>query len=504
MESPFHSEYFRLKPFDHQARIFEQCKNLQAFGLWLEMGTGKSAIVIARSAYLYSQGEINTVLVLAPKAVAPNWEDEVRTHLPEHLQSETQFFVWNTGKAASKGYQAEVKEFLGKRDGLTFVAMSYDSVMTESKPGQKLIKGKEFAQKMLKDPSRQTLLVLDECVRIKEPNAKRTKRVQAMAPHAKYRMALTGTPVTNSPFDVFSPIKFLRPDVLDQIGCRSFAAFKSRFGVWQEFVRRDNGRAFKQLLEYRDLDKLHEIIDGIGTRVLKEDVLDLPPKTYKKIEFDMIPKQQALYRQLRDEFMLMLEGDGMITAPLAITRMLRLQQVTSGYIPLDSEDCSGTQKILEFDSNPRIETLRDIVQDIPHSFIVFAKFRRDIELIMEMLKGLDISAVRYDGSTSQEDREIARHGFQAGDFRAFVANPSAAGEGLTLHRAKTVIFYNTTFKMAERLQAEDRAHRIGQNHPVSYIDIVAKGTIDRHIVSALRTKKDIADLITGDNPREWL
>jgi SNF2 family DNA or RNA helicase len=183
---------------------------------------------------------------------------------------------------------------------------------------------------------------------------------------------------------------------------------------------------------------------------------------------------------------------------LAITQLLRFQQITSGFVPLDDET------ILQFEKNPRLEMLTDIVEDTTGKMIIWAKFSLEITTILGALKELGVEAVRYDGQTSAEERGEAITRFQNGTARAFVANPAAAGEGLTLHAATTVIYYSNSFKLTDRLQSEDRAHRIGQHHPVTYIDLVGTDTVDEKIVDALRNKLDIASVVTGDTAKAWI
>jgi SNF2 family DNA or RNA helicase len=269
------------------------------------------------------------------------------------------------------------------------------------------------------------------------------------------------------------------------------------FGVWIEHERKDSGQRFQQLVDYQNLAILNKVVDRMGERLLKDDVLDLPPKLYDKRTFDMTPEQKRIYGELKREFIIWLDNGDMITAPLAITRMLRLQQVTSGYCPTDDGG------VLRITPNARLTCLMDLLEDVPHQAIVWAKFQDDIDQISEAI-GHD-NCVVYDGRVSQVDREVRRAAFKAGEVQYFVANPAAAGEGLTLHMAKTVVYYNSTYKLGDRLQSEDRAHRAGMDdRPVQYIDIIARGTIDAAILRALRTKVDLAAQVTGDRIRQWI
>lgn len=491
----------KTKPYEHQAELFNRTRELEGYALFWEMGCGKTKPVIDTIGERFLAGDINGAVIIAPKNVAPNWvNDELPAHMPDEVMKRAKVFLWDTGKANNKGCQEKLRRFLSTDpDDLAILVMSYPAIMTERKPGAKqgLKKGKEAAKHLLTE--RECMMVLDESARIKNPDAKTTKRVVAAGRHAKYRRLLTGTPVPNAPFDVYSQLRFLDPDVWKRIGCGTFAAFKTMFGVWVEHVRNDNGQRFKQLVDYQNLEHLHSIVDSMGDRLLKDDVLDLPPKLYKQFRFEMSKQQADLYKKLRDEFLVWLDNGDMITAPLAITRMLRLQQVTSGYVPTDDGD------ELVVDPNPRLALLGEIIEDVPHQCIIWGKFQRDIDLIEKMLLDRGLTCVTYDGRTSQADREERREAFKRGDAQFFVANPSAAGEGLTLHMAKTVIYYNTTYKLGDRLQSEDRAHRAGMDDkPVQYVDIVAIGTIDVQILRALRTKNNLAAQVTGDRIREWI
>ena len=490
----------KTAPYVHQQNLLNNHLEDEAYALLWEMGVAKTKPIIDTIGHLFEAGEINGALVLAPKAVAPNWTlDEI----PDHLgvdPARCRVFLWDTSKANNKGFQEDLAVFMSTPDDmLAILVMSYDAIMTERKRGAKrgLLKGREAAKKFLID--RCCMFVLDESARIKSPSAKRTKRVLAAGPYAKYRRIMTGTPVPNSPFDVFTQLKFLDPNVWVKLGCRSFEAFKTMFGVWIEHERKDNGQRFKQLVDYQNLSMLHNVVDRMGERLLKDDVLDLPPKQYEKRTFTMSSEQRKLYDAMKKEFLVWLDNGDMISAPLAITRMLRLQQITSGYCPIDD----GGMVVIE--KNPRLSCLMDTIEDVPHQCIIWAKFQMDIDLIEAALIKAGKTCVVYDGRVSQTDREIRRAAFKAGEVQFFVANPSAAGEGLTLHMAKTCVYYNTTYKLGDRLQSEDRAHRAGMDdRPVTYIDIVAIGTIDTTILRALRTKFDLASQVTGDRLKEWI
>lgn len=507
-------------PFKHQAREFEQIKDLKTRALWWEMGTGKTKPTIDTTAWLFMQGKITGMLVLAPKSVAPNWaRDEIEKHLPDEIRARTRVLLWSTKHAGTKWYQQEMEQALA-HDGLLIVCMSYDGIMTEVAPGKgkdkplhvrKLRRGRELAKDLM--TTRKCMMVLDESPRIKDPNSQRTKRVISAGPYAEYRRVLSGTPIDNSPFDVYAQIKFLDPFVWQRRGCKDFAAFKAKYGVWtkglvnpqqcphpRELRPNCGCRTFPILVSYQNLDDLSEVVHSVGSRLRKEDVLNLPPKLFAVRRFDLDPKQQELYDKIKSEFMAVLSTGELITAPLVITQLVRLQQITSGYVKTDDGRLAQAS-----DRNPRIELLSDVLEDVEHKALVWAKYQEDFVQIAARMRADKIPFVEYHGSTSEADREIARERFQKDPtVRVFLGNPACAGEGLTLHAARTVIYYNTTHRLAPRLQADDRAHRIGQEFPVQYLDLVADRTCDEKIIDALRAKKDIADLILGDPRGNWI
>ncbi len=486
----------KTEPFPHQRELFERTRDMEAYAVLWEVGCGKTKPILDTIGHLFTEGKINGALVLAPKSVAPNW---VNDELPLHLGVPCRVWLWDTSKATGKGWQEKLAEFLATpEDELAILVLSYDAIMTSRKPGAKrgLLKGREAAKKLLTE--RECMMVLDESARVKNPSTRRTKRVLAAGVHAKYQRILTGTPITQSPFDLYSQLKFLDPDVWKRQGCGTFAAFKTCYGVFIENERKDNGQRFKQLVSYQNLSVLNKVVDSMGDRLLKDDVLDLPPKLYSRRQFDMSPPQRKLYDELKKEFIVWLDSGDLVTAPLAITRMLRLQQIAGGFVPTDDGN------MIHIEPNPRLACLMDTLEDVPHQALIFAKFSRDVDLISEAIRAKGETCVVYDGRVSQADREERRAEFKSGRAKYFVANAAAAGEGLTLTEARTCIFYSTTYRLSDRIQAEGRPHRIGQEHPVMYIDIVATGTIDAVILRALRSKVDLSNQVLGDKFRSWL
>lgn len=488
MFTPQPHDYVPPDSFKHQADILHETVDVYSYALFWEMGCGKTKPTIDTFARLYKENKVDSLIVVAPNGVHANWmTDELPRHCPGWLQRHLYVHCYYSSRANTRTHRRSLEELLYRKRGKVLI-MSYDAVMT--KKGYAALMG-------VLESDNKVMYVLDESGRIKNPGAKRTKRILSTASYAKYRRILTGTPIANGPFDVYSQVRFLHPKYWVKYGLNSFYAFKHYFGVFQQGQNGD--RTYEWCVAYQRLEDLSDMLKPISSRLTKEQVLDLPPKLYRTVSFDMTRDQKAAYQQLRDEFILMLNSGEIVDAPLVIQRITKWQQITSGYVAYDSEQ---PVEILA-DPNPRLELLHQIVQDTPHKCIIWAKFHKDIDQIKELFRPEEY--VVYDGRTSDDDRIKARNGFQSPDGpRFFIANPAAAGEGLTLHAAKTVIYYNCSYKLTDRLQSEDRAHRIGQNSPVQYIDLVARGTIDEHIVKRLVAKKTISSKVLGDEVRSWL
>ena len=266
------------------------------------------------------------------------------------------------------------------------------------------------------------------------------------------------------------------------------------------------GRTIEVIVGFRELDKLKGLIAPISTRLTKEDAgVELPPKLYSRLLFDLPTEQRRVYDQLRREYMVELESGVLITAPLALVRVLRLQQIACGYLP-NPEDPDAEPKLFFDDDgkNARLKLLLERLEDTPHQAIVWARFTHDVDSICRALG--PPSCTRYDGQVSQKDRDAGIDQFKAGKKKFVVAKPSSMGMGLSLPMAKSVLYYSNDFSYINRLQSEDRAHRLvgGGMAPVCYYDIVAYKTVDEKILKSLQKCSDVANQITGDSYKAWL
>ena len=476
---------FKCKPFDHQLSALDTGWDRPEFGLFMEMGTGKSKVLIDNMGLLYQAGRINFALVIAPKGVYRNW---VSKEIPEHMSEDIPHRVIRWVASPNKTQQAEMRSVKDKFDGLTIFVMNVEAFSS--------LKGKQGGEWLARALGPHGLIAIDESTTIKNHKAKRTKNLMKIASGFKYKRLLTGSPVTKSPMDIYAQCEFLRPGLL---GYDSYYAFQGRYAIVQRKTM--GSHAFQQIVGFRNLDELTNKIDMFSYRVLKKDCLDLPDKIYTVRYVGMTTDQVNMYNQIRQHAMVLLENGEMSTAPAVITQMLRLQQILSGHLKTDDGDT------IYFPSK-RMDSLKEILEEHDGKAIIWSRFRYDIQQITRTLNEIfgEGSAASYYGDTSDDVRQSIVQTFQNPNskLRFFVGNPATAGYGLTLTEANLVVYYANDFNLETRAQSEDRAHRIGQKNNVTYVDLITEDTIDEKIVKSLQAKIDIGARVLGEEAKEWL
>jgi SNF2 family DNA or RNA helicase len=354
-------------------------------------------------------------------------------------------------------------------------------------------KGTAYAKRFLLVHN--AFMAIDESTTIKTPNSSRSKNTEKVGRGARFRRIMTGSPVTKSPMDVYQQCAFLSDNCLN---AHSYYAFQARYAVVVE--RQLASHSFKQVVGYRRLDELKEKLDRFCFRVKKEECLDLPEKLYVKREVDLTDEQLKAYSDMKAVALAQIDG-GLVSTVNALTQLMRMHQIVCGHVKMDD----GT--VVELPSN-RIKELLAVVEETDGKMIIWANYRHDIEAIkLALQKDYGMNAVAtYYGDTESEERQRIVDRFQDlnDELRFFVGNPSTGGYGLTLTAAHTMVYYSNSFDLEKRLQSEDRAHRIGQTKNVTYIDLMAPGTVDEKIVKALRSKIDIATQVLGEDLKQWL
>jgi SNF2 family DNA or RNA helicase len=473
---------FKTKPFAHQLKALEMSWDKKVFAYFMEMGTGKSKVLIDNMSILYDKGLINGALIIAPKGVYKNWFDsEIPTHMPEHV--EKTMVLWES--SAGKYKEKELQKLFKSSYDLHILIMNVEALSTK--------KGKQFAEKFLS--CHKTLMAIDESTTIKNPGAIRTKTIIGLGDKVSYKRILTGSPVTKSPLDLFTQCYFLDPWLLDH---QSYYTFKTRYAITKQI--NVSGRMVHIVVGYRNIGELSDKLKPFSHRVLKDDCLDLPPKTYMKRTIQLSEEQSKVYKQMKEIALATLNGK-MITTVNVITQLMRLHQITCGHFKSDD----GMTQTLK--SN-RLDELMDVLSEMEGKAVIWAHYRYDIEVIVEAIKKEygDKSVVTYYGDTSTDDRQKAIKLIQdpESSVRFIVGTPQTGGYGITLTGASTMIYYSNGYDLEKRQQSEARIDRIGQTKNMTYIDIIAEGTVDEKIVKALRTKVNIATEVMGEELKDWI
>jgi len=415
---------------------------------------------------LYNAGRIGRVLIVAPLSILGVWQDEFNN-----------FADFDYNLAVLTGTSAKKIDTLRHLNGsaLQVAVINYESAWRLEK---------ELATW---NPD---LIIADEGHKIKTHNISASKAMHRLGARARYRLLLTGTPVTNKAIDVFSQYKFVNPAIFGQ----SFYAFRNRYFDMVGYG--NHTPVLKKSMERELTEKIH----SIAYRATKAECLDLPETTdiIRKVELE--PQAMLLYRNLvKDSYAELSEGE--VTITNVLTKLLRLSQLTGGF--LGSDDCSKAEQI----STAKLKVLEDIIDSALEEnkkLVVIARFIPEINAICRML---DKKGVRYSlltGSVKDRDEQVAQ--FQNyPDVPVFVGQIATAGLGITLTAASTMVFYSLDYSMSNFEQTKARIHRAGQRVPCTYIYLTAAGTVDEKVLKALKNKANLAkslvdDYRAGQNP----
>ena len=529
---------FKTTPYAHQLRTLERSKDAEYFALFFEQRCGKTKVALDTAAHQFRAGRISALLVIAPNLVHVNWAtDEIPTHLPDDTKPLT--VVWRSGRMVSKTMQRALAELLD-HPGLAILAVNVDALVTAPL--------REYLTTFFR--KRKVMAVIDESLDISNHGAARTKIAMKVGARAVTRRILDGTPLAATPMGLFSQTEFLKRGAL---GFKSFFAFRARYAELEikDFGERNRlcpacfnvsqdppcqrcrGAGFvgKQQVavvkNYRYLDELKATLATFSDRVTRAECADLPAKIYEKVRFELTPTQRRAYEQLRTESIAELQSGDLVTAQIVLTKLLRLQQLTSNFAarnpePITCEACRGAgceecgDLGVTFDHSraewatvderayPRLAALMDSIEQLDGQGIVWARFRRDLEVISAACAQRGWSYVRYDGGVTGADREAAKTAFQRGDARLLLGNQRAGGRGIDLSAASFVIYFSHEWSLRYRLQSEDRAQSLQKREAVLYLDIIGVDTGDEAIIKALRNGKSLSDLVTGDPSGDWI
>ena len=465
------SHNYKTQPYEHQRVALRKGATQSVFGFFMEQGTGKTKVTIDNAVYLYNMELLDTVYVIAPNSVYTNWKKEIELH----------------SSANNYIYQHKIdKKFYPKKDKLNWYLMNIEAFSHKS--------GYNKGLELVEQKGLTTMMVIDESTTIKNRTAKRSKNVLKLGKGVRYKRILTGTPVTKSPLDLWSQFAFLDEDLL---GFKSFYSFRARYCIMQSRPVGGN-RRIEFPVSYINLEQLEEKILPYTHRVLKKDCLDLPPQIWQRRNIYLSNEQRNAYEILKEHARVVIQ-DKQSSIHNKLTEIAKLQQVCSGFLYSDDG------KLVEL-SNAKLDELLNIIEEIEGKIIIWATFRHSIQKIEETLqkKYGKKSVVTLYGDTKKRSEVVDNFNDPRGS-RFLVSNPSVGGYGLTLNASSYQIFFNNSYNLEERLQAEARNHRSGQKaDKVTYIDLVAIKTIDEFIIKALKEKITISAKTLGEEVLDFL
>jgi len=459
----------RAKLYSHQRDAVSFALEVMGYGkdppkskataILAEMGTGKSLITIALAGQLYKAGHITKMLVVAPLSIVGVWKSEFSKFAGFSFRLEV--------LEGSKPKKLKAINALCGAEALQVAVINYESVES--------IKAEIEAW----SPD---LIVCDESSKIKGHQAKRSKVMHSLGRASKHNIILTGTPVTNTPLDFYSQYKFLDETIFG----KSYFVFRARYAIM-------GGYGNHAIVGYKNLDDLTKKAHAIAYRITKAEALDLPEQVDVTHELILDDRAASIYKRVERESVVELE-QGEVTATNVLTKLLRLSQLTGGY--LKSDDGEQVQEV----SRAKMDALIHIVdecQEAGKKLVVFARFIPEIDAIEKMLRKANIGYALIKGEVKDRQSQVDK--FQTDpECKVFVGQLQTTGMGLTLTAADTAVFYSLSYNFADYEQAKARIHRIGQKNHCTYIHLVAAGTIDEKVMGALKDKKNMANLVVDN------
>ena len=423
--------------------------------------TGKTRGVIEAFEIKKKKGLVKRCLVVCPVSMLDKWVEEIEK------------WSGNTNAVALKGSKADKIELL-TYDFDWFVT-NFETLPIVMEQLEKTVNNKWF-------------IVLDEFTKIKNLFAKRTKTCIKLGKMTDHKTILSGTPITQNAYDVFAPFMFL--DNGETFGL-NYENFIDKY-FWR------NG--YRKVAMHGSLEKISEKIFDSSTRFRKAECIDIPEKIYDTRILELPAYNKEKYDEMVQYAITQLMDSEAVTAPIILVQLLRLSQITSGFV------VDEMNRIVDFKEQPKLDAFQDILDSSNGSkIIVWSRFKHDVDKIYEKCNKSGVKAVKLYSDVRQDDRTRNIKAFQEDKAtKVIIGTAGTGGHGIDLVAGSIVVYYSNNYSLEQRLQSEDRAHRAGQKNQVTYIDLLCKGTVDLAIYKILRAKKSIADVVTRDNIFEML
>ena len=455
---------YGTKPYQYQKEIVERTWDKPYWAFFMEMGTGKSKVVIDTVVNLYLSGKIDTVLYVAKKGELSNFQIY---ELPKHKPVDMKVLAYIYQGYIKKDHVNKIKTMLSPRDQLRIFSMNIESLRSG--------KGFEIAKAYVKS-SKKVMIIVDESTTLKDRGSSQHKSMMVLRRYARYVRIMTGTLIPHNPVDVFCQSLFLNRKAL---GYGGVTAFRSDFCEIEK--RFSHQRSYNVMVGSKNLDMLQEKMKRIGTVLLKKDCLDLPKKIYKNNAVDLTDAQKRHYQEIVDYAVTQVDGE-YVECVNALSVMLRLHQVVVGQIRLPD----GSYSLIESKRPAQlVETIKDLNTNKVVVWCNYVAARQNINDILKEHFGV----VHLESGLSVDDRAERIEQFKTDpNIQVFLGNPASSGFGLTLTEASNMIYYSNSDNYEHRLQSEDRIHRIGQNQNCLYIDFRTPGTVEDAILNRTKMK----------------
>src|SRR3990167_143394 len=487
----------KLPLLEYQKKVVARALVQKKLGLFLDMGTGKTATTIGILGNLYKQQKIKNAMIICPNSLIGTWISEFE----KFANYPYQIYKLNGG-----GKQERERNFANFKTAndlkLNILLLNYECLLSLTDARSEGRVGDKFANSELAK-IKFDVVVADETLKIKNYKAKQTKLALMLAEKAEYSFALNGTPISKDCTDIYSQAKFINSKIF------SFSKFLHDYVNYK--INRWGGYEIKGVKDEAEFKKW---LAGFSVRILKQDCIDLPEKVYQRRDIQLSPAQKKLISEIHASTSIMLDsikglstGAGQERKVLIeniLTELLREQQVVNGFI--SAKDKTGAQDIVTTAENPKINELVEIVESSgDQKIVVFTRFVPDIDHIAEALYSIGVDCTTFSGRLSNEEKEESLKKFKTNPkCKVFIAQMQSGGFGLNLQEASICVFFSNWWTFGVRDQCESRLHRLGQKNNVLYIDLVAKDTIDETLVRVLKERKNLAEVLFGETNKEIL
>jgi SNF2 family DNA or RNA helicase len=464
----------RMPAWLHQKRAYHWARERKGSMLGMDMGTGKSRTAIS----LLDGWCSDSVILVCPRSVMNVWPNQ----FAQHSENEWDVIVPPTNATVQKRVAYMMREYMKSRarKRRACLVVNYEACWREPM--------KSTLLKILLVDAPGTDLVLDESHRIKAPGGTASKTCGLFGAHAGHVLCLTGTPMPHSPLDVYGQYRAMDPGIFGT----NFSRFRLKYAVM-------GGWEGKQVVGYQNQDEFTRKFGQACFVVKKTEAgLDLPPVVHVDRTFELGAKSRKAYTTLEHDFILGVEG-GTVTTANALVKLLRLQQVTSGYVrDDDGEDRHvGDEKIAELD---------DVLQDVPERepVAIFARFKHDIRKIAELCRGQGRRVGIVDGETKpgSELYGLNERSQMRDDVDVIILQLQSGGVGIDLTRAAIAVYYSLDFSLGNYDQTLARLDRPGQKRSVTYIHLIATNTKDEVVYQALQERRDVVEATIAASRRQ--